>query len=690
MPALVRRALVALCFALAAAWAWSPLFAHSLRGEELGAAQALRRVDSLADAARFDPSHTHALAALAGAAFARALDGASAASELVLWRVHHVALLLAAAWLLGRFMRRLGEPWIGAELARAAGWAAALLFALHPLSVAALASVRAGALLWALVFAFACLWCFLRARQQRDPRALGWAAALATLAGLCHGVAFALPLWLAGAEYASSARRRPAVAKARAAASSFLVAALCVSVDSVVRALAADGAIVPPELSAAFASLGSPFATAATMVERLGMLWVAVNAHVAPGSGFVLAGLAALATLHPMLGAARAAPRLWGWILAAVAIALVSTEFLAARARVHPLDWSLADTLLPAAAVASSASALAITSRSGASRVALPALVGVLFALVSHLDALAYSRAAREVAAARSALASIDQEVIVVDAPASAFGVGAFEGAPWRCADVDAFSVWLRMPAAHAQRAAGAVWLRPVVDKQGEREWRSARLRPAAAPFSEVSWVREGRSPGLEVDPLSAGALLVSFEDPLESARPLAMAWRTLARAGESESEGRCAGVFSELGATPQASFDLERNLEWLASDEVRLIWSESGWSRIDSARLAPRLPAPALAREPRIDQGRWSFARLAPAPAGALPRAWTLRLIDLERLRSYELAPGVESDSELRFEAVGELTERLRAEAAGPLMWRLDALVDGQCVERMEGSLER
>ncbi len=689
MPALVRRALVALCFALAAAWAWSPLFVHSLRGEELGAAAALRRVESLADAARFDPAHARPLAALIGGALARVLDGAPAALEVALWRAHHVALLLLAAWLLGRFVRRLGEPWIGAELARAAGWAAALLFALHPLSVAALASLRAGALLWALVFAFACLWSFLRARQERTPRALGWAAALATAAGLCHGVALALPLWLAGVEYASSARRRPAALKARAAATAFVVAAACVAIDSGLRAIAAGAALAPPELAAAFASLGAPLSTCATALERLGMLWVAVNAHVAAGAGFVLAGLAALATLHPMLGAARAAPRLWGWILGAVALALFSTEFLAARVRVHPLDWSMADTLLPAAAVAASASALAITSRSGASRVALPALVGVLFALVSHLDALAYSRAAREVAAARSVFAGLERSggtVLLVDAPATAFGVGVFEGAPWQCADADAFAAWLRAPQSHVARDEARTWFRPVRSAEGAVEWRAAALRPAPAQPVEVSWVREGRSPGLQVDPLSAGALLVSFEEPLESERPLAMAWRTLARAGESEGEGRSAGVFSELGATPQACFDLERNLEWLASGEVRLIWSESGWSRIDSARLAPRLPAPPLEREPRIEGGRWSFSRLAPAPAGARSRTWRLRVIDLERLRSHALDASADDASELRFDGVAELVERLRAEGAGELVWRLDALVDELCVERLDG----
>ncbi len=708
MPALVRRALVALCFALAAAWAWSPLFLHGLRGEELGAAAALRRVEALSDAAQFDPAHARTLAALAGGALARALDGTSASLEVALWRAHHIALLLFAAWLLGRFVRRLGEPWIGAELARAAGWAAAMLFALHPLSVAALASLRAGALLWALVFAFACLWSFLRARQQRDPRALGWAAALATAAGLCHGVALALPLWVAGAEYASSARRRPVASKARAAATAFLGAAACVAIDSAVRAIAADAALLPPELSVAFASLGAPLTTSAVALERLGMLWVAVNAHVAAGTGFVLAGLAALATLHPMLGAARAAPRLWGWILGAVALALFSTEFLAARARVHPLDWSLAETLLPAAAVAASASALAITSRSGASRVALPALVGVLFALVSHLDALAYSRAAGEVAAARAALATIESspsQVIVVDAPASVLGVRAFDGAPWRCADKDAFVTWLASDASDEARAAGAVWLRPQRSSDGSVRWREAKLR-ARPPRREgltwnepITWLREGRSPALNVDPLRFGALYVALDTPVDRQRPLTMAWRTTAREGQSEHEGRSAGVLVDRGETWEARFDLASDLEWLASDEVRLIWSESGWSRIDTARLGAGLEGPApggamLAGSKFVTGADWSFSGippLSPQPVRSIERQWRLVLVHSRLLRSHVLSGELDASGfGLVFHGAQEDAEQLAALGAGELLWRVEELVDGYAVGRMDGVLER
>lgn len=685
MPSPLRRTLVALAFALAAAWAWRPLFQHGLRGDELSHARALGAVDGLEAAVRLDPTLARPLAAVAGGVLARTLSGAAPLAELFGWRAHHVLALLLAAWLLGRFTRRLSEPWIGAELARAAGWAASMLFALHPLSVAALASVRAGAMLWGLALSLASAWCFLRGRQERDARGLWAAAALAVAAALSHGVALALPLWLAGAEYAASARRRTSAAKASAALSAAAAAAGCVAIDSLLRSAVSGGVALPPEISAALVALRSPVELAATGVERLGMLWLAVNAHVAPAPCFALAGLAALATVHPMLGAARAAPRLWGWILVAFVLALLSTELVVGRARVHALDWSQADTLLPAAAVASAACALAITSRSGLLRVALPALVGGLFAVLASFDASAYAAAARETAAVRAVVESAGAGAIVVDAPSRVMGVKALEDSPWRRADRQAFAAWLSSDAALSARAAGAQWLHR---SRADGGWRLAALRPARAPAAPVSWLREGRSPDLACDPLGSGALLVSFDSPLESARPLVMAWRTVAREGQPEQEGRCEGVFTELGAAPQACFDLEQELAWLASDEVRLIWSESGWSRIDSAQLVAHLPAPPFEVAPRVQGDDWSFARAAPSPTGSLERAYELRLIDLEGLESHEFAAQVAQDGALVFRGAEQRRRALAERGVKSLVWRLEGLIESRAVERATGDV--
>lgn len=683
MPSSLRRSLVALAFALAAAWAWRPLFQYGLRGDELTHARALGEIEGLGAAIRADPELARPLAAFAGGVLARALGGASPLLEAWGWRAHHVLALLLAAWLLGRFARRLSEPWIGAELARAAGWAASMLFALHPLTVAALASVRAGALLWALALSLASAWCFLRGRQERDARGLWAAAGFAAAAGLSHGIALALPLWLAGAEYAASARRRASASKASAALSAAAATAGCVALDSLLRSIVSGVPAPPPEFAVALVALRSPLELAATAIERLGMLWLAVNAHVAPAPCFVLAGLAALATLHPMLGAARAAPRLWGWILVAFTLALISTELVVGRARVHALDWSQADTLLPAAAVASVAGALAVTSRSGLLRVALPGLVGALFAILAGFDASAYAAAAREVVAARVVLEQVDPGALIVDAPARVLGVRAFEGSPWRRADRHAFAAWLSSDASRGAREARLQWLHRA---NPDGDWRVASLRPARPDVASLSWLREGRSSDLALDPLSFGALLISFDTPLESPRPLVMAWRTVAREGQPEQEGRCEGVFSGLGAAPQASFDLEQELAWLASDEVRLIWSEAGWSRIDSAQLVARLPAPPFESAPRVEGADWSFARLAPAPEGSLERTYELRLIDLRRLESHALGGVVGSDGALSFRGAQRLRDELAAGGSGALVWRLEGRIAERAVERAGG----
>ncbi len=690
MPPHLRRTLVALLFALLASWAWHPLFAHGLRAEELALLEALAPLESLAAAAAFEPLGGHPLSTLASAALAR-LGGTDNA---LLWRTHNVLVLLLAAWLLGRFTRRLGEPWIGAELARAAGWTASMLFALHPLSVAAIGSVRAAVLLWGLALSFGCAWCFLRGRQLRDPRWIWAAAALAVAAGLSHGAALALPLWLAGAEYAAASRRRTSAVKQRTALAVLAAGAACVAVDSLLRSIALGAARAPFELADFGSWFTSPVASSAVAVERLGMLLLAVNSHVLGAPGFVLAGLAALLTLHPMLGAARAAPRLWGWILTGFAVALVSTELVLGRLRVHPLDWAEADSLLASAAVVAAAGAVAITSRSGLPRIVLPPIVAALYCALGFSNSLAYSNAAREVAELRRQLASTDERPLLVDAPLSIDGVPAFAGGPWRCPDLDAFAAWLASERSSAARANRERWMWRTAGATaaGDATWRSATLRPASAEVAAVTWLREGRSPELAVGPLDYGALLVSFDAPADSARPLVMAWRTPAVEGAVEGAagagGRCEGVWTELGDSPQASFDLTHELEWLASGEVRRILSESGWSRIDSAQLTPRLPPPPFETEPARKGEAWVFAPRAAPPATFVAREYVLVLVDLERLAATRFSPGAATPEGLRFDGAEAHVERLRARGVAAIAWALEGRVDGQAVERIRGEL--
>lgn len=694
MPSHLRRPLVALCFALLALWAWHPLFEHGLRGEELALLEQLERVDSTADAALFEPLSGH----VGAATWIGALDSVFLAAYMdhgpLLWRAHNVVLLLVAAWLLGRLVRRLVEPWTGAELARASSWAASMLFALHPLAVGALGAVRAGPALAALSLSLGCLVLYVDGRKLRDPRRIAAAALFAALASTFHGAALALPLWIAGTEYAASGRSRTASVKRRSAAAAFAVACALVALDSVLRSFALGEVRVPAELAALVDALNAPVETAAVVVERLGMLLLAVNLHVTGAPGFVLAGLAALATLHPLLSAARSAPRLWGWILAGCALALGATELAAQRLRVHPQDLADADTLLASCAAVAAASAIAITSRSGWARSLLPALVALLYAALAHAAATAHSAAAREVEGLHGQLdyASGQRPLLLVDAPQRVLGVRAFEGSPWRTAPAPAFALWLDSEHSAALRVRGEGsserwWWRVESQDPARARWVIGALRPSSSSRAPVTWQREGRSPELENDPLEFGALSVMLETPVDSSKPPVMAWKSIARDGQPEREGRVAGVWSVLGDAAQASFDLSRAPDWLAAEPVRLIWSESGWSRIDSALLAPRLPAPALEPEPSIEGDDWRFvASVAPARERDPRLECALVCVDFERLECVELPALFEADGGVRVPGARAWMEAARARGVNALGWALEVRVERVAVQRLRG----
>jgi len=685
MPSTLRRTLVALLFCLFASWAWHPLFAHGLRAEELALVSALGELKGLDACAGFQPLGGHVLGVALSSVLARVGDGESA---VLVWRAHHVLAVLIAAWLLGRFLRRLATPWVGGELARACGWTASMLFALHPLTAEAIGAARAAGLLWALVGCFASVWCLLKARQEREPRLLWASGALVALASLFHGAALAAPLWLAASEYASSSRHRPQRARWRAAGAVFGLAALCVGLDSLVRSLARGVATGPAELVAAWRAFGDPLELAAVSIERLGMLLLAVNAQVLGAAGFALAGVAALATLQPMMIAARAAPRLWGWILVAFLVGVLSTELVSPHVRVHPHDLRDADTLLASAAAIAAAGAVAITSLTGAQRIVSPLVVALAYCVLGHGAAVANRHASREVAALVRELREPGERPVLVDAPRVVLGVRAFEGGPWSCADVESFTAWLASDVSDSARERGDRWLRRrrSTEHEGVVEWASAKLRPRAAGGVPITWLREGRSPELAADPLEFGAVVATLEAEVDAGRSLVLAWRTADREGRSEFEGSCAGAWSYVGESPEAVFDLESSLDWLASSEVRLIWSESGWSRIDSAQLTTRLPEPPFDARPTMRGDDWRFAARDASRAGApTPREYVLVLCDLDSFETLVLPARIDGADLVIDDAQGAARE-LRA--TGPAAWALEARVDGLAVERARGRI--
>ena len=659
MPQQPRRILIAALFVLLASWAALPLLQAGLHGAEVGLVERARSSRSLIDPA------------LAGGHLLASLDLAATAGRApaIVARLESLAWLLVAALALGRCTRRLLLPWSGGELARAAGWASALVFALHPVSSAAVASLTARADLMALCVSSLCLWAYLHARQERTSLALWLAALAAVLAGLSSDLALSLPAWLAAAEFLSANRQRTLAARARSAGLAAAATLACVLFDIWVRSLVLDELALPAPI--ALASLSG----IAGFFERLGALLFPVNVEVLGALGFVLAGLLALAAFQPILVAARAAPRLWGRLLGLWALALLLAEAVGRGVRVHPGDLRDAEGMLLSAAVLSVALGLGSVAMSGVRRVVLPLVLAVGLAVLSHSAGLAHRAAGRELERLEVALAKVGaRSAWIVDSPDVVLGVRCAEGAIDARADaamlarVSSRQVALRACTGELARAR-ELGLSLVLRVEGG--WQA---RGVLAPFEGAgarSWIRDGVSPELELDPLSVGALVVRATSEADTSRPPVLAWRSGSDVGRED--GRVEGVWAYLGEAPEAVFDLRSSLEWLSAGRVRQLWSAAGWSRITQAELLPELPEPVLDGGLLID-GTALAARTGSVAEGDDPRrSW--RLGALDRAGAPVVAAGERDDVLVRFEA------RAFADVTDEAL--LEVLVDGQAVER-------
>jgi hypothetical protein len=693
-----RRGLVGAVFVLLASWAWLPLCLGGFRGEELALLAGLAHLD--------EPSSDGALARLLslpgiGGHLVPALDlrltsalfapesGWALASA---WpaRLESVAWLLLTAWMLGRGARRLLQPWSGGELARAAGWATALAFALHPLSVASIASLTARGDQIALAMSATSAWTYLRGRQERDGRSLAISAAAAIVAAFSSELALALPAWLAGAEIASARRHRKLGTRMRSGAAVFAAAVVCVALGPLVQAAA----------GAPRAPAAAPVAAAETLglvLERLGTLIVPVPQPVLGAAGFALAGFVMLAAVQPVFVAARSAPRLWGWMLFAAALALALAELFSRTVRVHPGDLRDAATLASGVAVISVGLGISITAMSGLRRIVLPLVLALGFTALSHAHALAYGDAAREVRALAERLRTVEGTAIVVDPPEVVEGVRALEGAGGALGDPavsgrDAVAVRSCVAPALAafareeefaelRRSGVTVLASPAALGETSRErWSAARLAQEAPSEGRTSWFRELRSPAFDLAPASVEALQVRPEPDIDPAARPVIAWS----AGDGEEEsGRLAGAWAYLGEAPEAVFDLSSSLAWLCGGRVRQVWTVSGWSGLQTAEFVDRLPAPGVAAEPLVADGSWRFQGSSgePADEGDARRSWTLALLDLDRLEYVEIAVERDRDS-LIARAAPAAVQRL----GGRVAWSLETRIDGVAIERLRG----
>jgi hypothetical protein len=561
--------------------------------------------------------------------------------------------------------------------------------------------------LLALALGLGALWAFLHGRQENKIEITALAGALTLLAGMSSDSALALPFALAGAELFSSRRGRPLARRAQTALTTLAVFGGCVAVDAFARSLVL-GRPAPPAMCAANAALGFEVRLA-TAFERLGTLFLPCDVAVLGAWGFVLAGVLLLAAFERIVVAVRSAPRLWGWLAGGWLAALALTEAASAPLRVRPDDFGSAHSLAAGAAVAAAGLGTCATALASRFRPAWIALFAVVPALLAHGAARGWNEASarvselrRAVGAARAEHASA-RELIVVDPGRPALGVDGLDGALPALAEPrfeprDLRSVRVRIASARAYCALardaaefpellrrGLVVVAPsaALGAGGTGGYTALELAGERAPSAPpLSWHREGRSPALDVDPVETRALKVRAGEGADTSAAPQAAWLADSPVAALRS-GAIVGAWSYTGEAPEAVFDFSSSLSWLLAGRVRQIWSAAGWSRAEGAELSAELPR--IPVEPARGERDWTL-RAGEAAANGAGDAWVLEIVDLESLRTLEIAlePGAPG------ELVARDAERAARELAhgreASLAWSVERRRGGVAIERARG----
>lgn len=626
---------------------------------------------------------------------AESLGGRAARAPAWLGRAENAVLLLACACFVGALGRRLLLPWTGREHARAAGFAAAVFAALHPLQAAQLARLDARGELLALALGLASAAAYLRGRQERSPRWIACAVVLAAALQLGVGPCLWHPPLVAAIELASAGRWRAFGERVQRAASCAAAASALLLLAWFARAHWFGLPAFSLESELALVRGGST--ELANLGARTALLALPVNGASAGAPAWIAAGVLLLVCLQPLFTAARNAPRLWGGLFVCGVGAALASLLLGGGARMPRESFVGGSGLALAAMAAALALAAAATALSGWRRVALPACVGLGFAGLFASNAQAYARAAESSAelerflAATHTLHGADALYLVLDPPREVAGVrcvGSHEVAallPSAPAAAGGAEPEGRGAAALEQRALLAL-LRQAEQRErlrdrrivlvcaarelepGARGYAAAFLRvPAAGPAlaaPPAPWRGDGRSPDLSVDPLEWDAL--ELELPGERANegaPL-LRWRA---ANALVGSGACAG---RAESAARWSFDLSQSLAWRLSEEVRRVWFEGVGARVEKAELRARLSVADVPEWSRREGDDWIFGRAAGAAASAptasliasaTGSALELQLLELRSLRGARLA--LEPDGPGTWRARG--VERLARELA-------------------------
>ncbi|MCK6445052.1 MAG: hypothetical protein L6Q99_01550 [Planctomycetes bacterium] len=449
----LRRFAFAAFALLALAFAWQGLADAAPFGRDRAALAAasgrslgamLGEWDPLARAV--DPRGGHPLAVVSSAA-SLAVFG-SERGALLPARFENLAWYLLACISLARFLRRFFLPWTGSEQAEAAGWAAALFFALSPLGFPAVGSLAARGDVLGLALGTAAATLFLAGRQDYSVPRQGAALALALAAGLASDAALFLAPVLALAEFVSARRQRPRVVRTRTTVTTLVVFGAATAVPLVVRAATGEAHVWPAEwreLSSALAD-GRFVDVLTGSLEKLGLVVLPINAWGLGLFGQGVAGVLLLVAVQPGLLAARTAPRLWSFLLGLVTAVFALALFFAPSTGVSSRDLTRSGELLLPAMVLCTALGAAATALSGTRRKVVPLLFAAGSAFLAHGNVLPWVRAshalerlAEHVAKARAEHGA-HATIVVLDPPGAVYGVDVLAGA-LSTLDADALAV---------------------------------------------------------------------------------------------------------------------------------------------------------------------------------------------------------------------------------------------------------
>lgn len=653
------------------------------------------------------------------------LSGASMALSRRLWgvtdssakfyRLENLLLLILAGLGLGNFVRRLLQPWTGTDHGRAAARALPAALVLHPLAVHAVADLSGRTELLGLAFSAWAAALYLRGRQERRSSQILLAGLLAIFASLSWGSGFGLALAIGIAEFVSARRYRPNRNSWRAAGLIALPFAICGLADLAMRLWFG----VPLEGA-------SPSLQWTGVLERLGVLVVSVPGagSVNPGLAMALAVCAFLLMMHPALRAARSAPRLWGWMLGLWFAGVLFAAF--GGASVDSMDFSRAETLLGATAVVTSGLVVVATGVQGFRRLALPMALAGSYALLSmgqsggYLDAIRVTSELR-----RDLLQGLDlagelgmpgAQILVVDPETLVGAIDPFEGGIEHLLDPsltgrnvdpqrrepkgltsEALLSFAREPEFDVLRITGVLLL-PVPGELVGPEVegalappRSGVLLPAPRTFEQQpSWTADPRSPSLNLDPFSIGALRVNApSDRLGSSPfPASVAWSPkLAVEGQGQSETR--GTWIQRRNRDLGIFDLSADLNWLLAGQIGRMWFAEGLPRVDRCELLADLPGQLVGVDGllsyEVDGGDWVFA--LPSEAADTQAegdsAWVLKLLDLVHLRHVVLTAESTAGGQLRFRGAARVASSF---APTDLAWSLERQVNSLAIWRHRG----